>query len=314
MKPQPLGRTSGLLALFVSILWGGNLVAIKLGLGTLPPMWSAYWRFVAGAVTVSIWAKIQGVSLMPRREDWTSVFALGLMFTAQITCLNLGVDRTSPGYGVVLLNSHPIFTNLFGHFFESEEKLSRRRIFGMALALFGMSYVAVGRPAAALAREPHVGNALLLVSATLLAVRVIYTRRLVQSMHPLRPVMWQMFFSLPLFLAAAWWFEPMELQPLTRGPVLAILYQGAVIGGFCFVMWTTLLQKHAASTLSMFGFLVPFFGVFLSALVFGEELRPHLIAGAGLVTLGIVIVTRKQKRPKPIPALPATAGLARSED
>ena len=42
----------------------------------------------------------------------------------------------------------------------------------------------------------------------------------------------------------------------------------------------------------MFAFLVPFFGVFLSAYMFDETIQPSLLLGASLVTIGIVIVTR----------------------
>lgn len=292
MKPQPLSFSSGMLALWVSILWGGNIVAIKMGLGTIPPFWSAFWRFLAGAVTVLVWAWIKRAELMPRREDWGSVMLLGSLFAAQISCLNMGVGLTSPAYGVVLLNAHPVFTNLFGHFVDSEDKLNFRRLLGLALAVIGMSYVAAGKPDEALAPNPVVGNLILILSAALLAVRALYTRRLVQRVNTFKPVVWQMSFALPVFLGFAWLLEPPLLQPLTWTPVNAILFQGAVIGGFCFVTWTQLLQKHAAGALSMFAFLVPFFGVFLSAWLFGETINPDLLLGASLVTAGIVIVTR----------------------
>jgi drug/metabolite transporter (DMT)-like permease len=292
MKPQPLSFSSGMLALLVSILWGGNIVAIKLGLGTLPPFWSAFWRFLAGAVTVLIWAWIKRAELMPRREDWGSVVLLGSLFTAQISCLNLGVGMTSPAYGVVLLNAHPVFTNLFGHFVDSEDKLNFRRLLGLALAVIGMSYVAAGQPDVALAPNPFAGNLILILSAALLATRALYTRRLVQRVNPFKPVVWQMSFALPVFLGFAWLLEPPLLQPLSWTPVTAIIFQGVVIGGFCFVTWTQLLQKHAAGLLSMFAFLVPFFGVFLSAWLFNETINPDLLIGASLVTVGIVIVTR----------------------
>ena len=281
-----------MLALGVSILWGGNVVAIKLGLGTLPPFWSAFWRFVVGAATVLVWAWIKRAELFPKRADWGSAALLGSLFAAQISCLNLGVGLTSPAYGVVLLNAHPVFTNLFGHFIDSEDKLNFRRLAGLALAVMGMSYVAVGKPDAALAPNPIAGNLILIVSAALLAIRALYTRRLVQRVNTFKPVVWQMAFALPMFLGFALFLEPPLLQPITWPPVAAIFYQGAIIGGFCFVSWTQLLQKHAAGGLSMFAFLVPFFGVFLSAYMFDETIDPSLLLGASLVTIGIVIVTR----------------------
>ena len=284
-----------MLALFVSILWGGNVVALKYGLATFPPFWSAFWRMLAACIAVIIWTKLQGVRILPEKGEWWPFAALGAMFTAQISGLNVGTNWTSAAYAVVLLNSHPVFTNLYAHFFDSEDKLTRRRLFGLFLAFAGIAYVALGRPDEALAPHPGWGNALMIVSANLLAVRVIYTRRLVQSADPERPVIWQMVLSLPVFLGMALATEASALKPVTWEPVAAILYQGVLIAGFCFVVWTTLLRKHSAANLSMFGFSVPVFGVAMSAVVFRETLQLNLLLGVALVTLGIWIVTRRAR-------------------
>ncbi len=295
MKPQPLTSATAVLGLFVSMLWGGNVIALKFGLDTFPPMWSAFWRFLSGAVAVMIWAKLQGIDLWPAREDWRAVGLLGILFTSQIACLNVGVGWTSAAFAVVLLNSHPIFTNLQGHFTASEDNLNRQRLIGLALAFAGICWVASGRPSVAKAPYPIAGNVLMIVSANLLALRVIYTRKLVQSTDPARPVIWQMVFSLPFFLGAAWWFEPPTLQAVAWEPVAAILYQGVIIGGFCFLAWTTLLRRHSASTLSVFAFTVPFFGVLMSAWALDEAIPAQLILGALLVTVGIVVVTHDSR-------------------
>lgn len=295
MNPQPLTAATAVLGLFVSMLWGGNVIALKYGLDTFPPMWSAFWRFLSAAVAVLIWAKFRGIRLWPDRGDWRAVILLGFLFTSQIALLNIGVGWTSAAFAVVLLNSHPIFTNLQGHFVASEDKLNRTRSLGLALAFAGICWVAAGKPSVSNAPHPGWGNVLMIVSANLLALRVIYTRRLVQATDPARPVIWQMAFSLPFFLAAAWWFEPPTLKAVAWEPVAAILYQGVVIGGFCFLTWTSLLRKHSASTLSVFAFSVPFFGVLMSAWVLGEAIPAQLVLGALLVTCGIVVVTRDSR-------------------
>lgn len=282
-----------MIALFVSALWGGNVIALKIGLATVPPLWSAFWRFLSGFVAVVIWAKSSGIRLMPEPGEGRSLTILGLMFTLQITGLNLGVNATSPAYAVILLNSHPIFTNLVSHFVVPEDRLSGQRTLGLAIAFAGICYLALGRPDAHLAPNPILGNIIVVVSAALLAVRMVYTQRLVQKIDPVRPVVWQMGLSLPVFLATASWLEPVVLQPLTAEPVLAILYQGIAIGGFCFVVWTRLLKRHSPGSLSVFGFSVPVFGVILSALIFGEAITGRVIAGMAAVTAGIVIVTRR---------------------
>lgn len=292
VKPQPVDGKGAALALFTSALWGGNIVALKLGLATFPPFWSAWWRFVVGVAVIAIWARCKGVSLQPHRHEQRRLFILGALFTAQILLLNTGADFTSPAYAVVILNAHPIFSNVIGHFVASEQRLGAARVSGLILAFGGICYLALGRPVAELAPHPLLGNVLLVISALLLGIRTVYTRWIVQSIPPLRAVVWQGALSLPVFLFCALALEPPLLKPVGATAVTAMLYQSVVIAGFCFIVWTLLLRKHSAGNLAMYAFTVPVFGVLLSALIFGEPLTGRLIAAVALVTAGIAIVMR----------------------
>jgi drug/metabolite transporter (DMT)-like permease len=60
------------------------------------------------------------------------------------------------------------------------------------------------------------------------------------------------------------------------------------------------LQRHSPGSLSVFGVSVPVFGVILSALLFHEAITGRLIAGVVAVMVGIVIVTRYQRRAEPL--------------
>ena len=305
MSATRIGADSALLAIGTAALWGGNVVALKLGLATFPPIWSAFWRMVVGVAVVGAWALSQGIALKPPAAERRFLLALGMLFTLQITLLNSGVDATSPAYAVVLLNAYPIFANVIGHFFVPEDRLSWIRVLGLALAFGGICIVFLGHPEQRLASNPILGNLLTTVSAFLLGTRIVYTQRLVQTIDPVRPVFWQMMFSLPFFLLGGLYIEGELLQPVHWEAVLAVVYQGAVVAGLCFVVWTTLLRRVSPGTLSMFAFATPIFGVTLSALYFGEDVTPRLLMGVIAVTAGIVIVAR-QRRPGQITA-PASA-------
>lgn len=292
LTPHPIGKSSALLALLASALWGGNVAALKLGLTAFPPFWSAWWRMLLGVAVVALWASSQRVRLRAGAAERRPLFVLAVLFAAQIILLNLGANLTSPAYAVVILNSHPIFSNLVGHYVSSERPLSRWRVFGLALAFGGICYLSLGRPIATLAPRPLLGNMLLITSALLLGTRTVYTRWLVQSIDPVRTVVWQMLFGLPFFLAPALLLEPLLLKPPGAGPVLALLYQGLIVASLCFIIWTALLRRHTAGTLSMFAFTVPFFGVLASWVLFSEPVTARILLAAGLVTAGIAIVTR----------------------
>ena len=291
---EPLTPRSVAIALAVSVLWGGNLVSIRIGVDSVPPLWSAFWRMMAGVVIVVTWALCRGVKIRPATSERWPLFVLSVLFTAQIGLLNSGTAMTSPGFGVVILNSYAIFANLTGHFLPGmEPPINRSRAFGLALALAGVAILCFGQSASALAPRPVLGNALLVASSVLLGIRQVYTRWLVQRIEPTRTVVWQMGGSVPLFLVVASVSEPASYGRVTGEAVAAILYQGVVVAGICFIVWAELLKRHAAGTLSMFAFLVPITGIALSAWFFGEPLRATLVTGGALVLAGVWVVTRE---------------------
>ena len=291
---EPLSARSILLAILVSILWGGNLISIRIGVDSVPPLWSAFWRMALGVVFVTAWALHRGIGLRPAKgEGWPLLF-LSVLFTAQIGLLNSGTAMTSPGFGVVILNSYAVFANITGHFFPGMERpINGARALGLALAIAGMAVLTFGQTVSTLAPNPVLGSTLLILSALLLGVRQVYTRWLVQTIEPTRTIVWQMIWSVPLFLVIAALSEPPVYGRVTWQAVAAISYQGAVVAGICFIVWAELLKRHAAGTLSMFAFLVPITGIALSAAVFGEPLRWTLLTGGLLVLAGVYVVIRE---------------------
>ena len=292
---EPIGLRTFLLAVLVSILWGGNLVSIRVGVDSVPPLWSAFWRMAVGTVLVTGWALSRGVSIRPAPGEWKSLFYLGVLFTVQIGLLNTAAAMTSPSYGGVILNSYAVFANIVGHFWRGprlEDKLTGMRVLGLCVAIAGLSVLTMGQAPGTLAPRPLLGNILMVLSAFLLGYRQVYTRWLVQSVDPVRTVIWQMAWSVPLFFLIAVVSEPMVHGHVTWQALTAIGYQGFVVAGICFIVWTELLRKHSAGTLSMFSFLVPVAGIALSGWIFGEPLTPGLLIGGLLALAGVYIVTR----------------------
>jgi drug/metabolite transporter (DMT)-like permease len=102
-----------------------------------------------------------------------------------------------------------------------------------------------------------------------------------------------MAWSVPLFFAVAAATEPLVHGSPSWQAVCAILYQGIVVAGVCFIGWASLLKRHPAGTLSMFAFLVPISGIALSAWLFREPMRPSLLVGGLFALAGVYIVSRQ---------------------
>ena len=295
-RMHAVGVRAALLALVISLLWGGNIVALKFALGAIPPFWSAFWRMLIGLPLIGIWAKAEGIPLWPEPGEWRPLMVLGLLCFAQISMLNTGTYFTSAAYAVVLLNSHPIFTNLVSHYFTPGDRVSWMRTLGLLVAFGGICLVFLGRPDAHWAPRPVLGNIIATCSAFFVAVRAVATKRVAQTTDPTRLIFWTLVFALPLYLLCAVAFEPLLTAPLLWKPLLGLLYQSFVVAGFCFIMWTRLLRDHPPGVISVFAFPTPIFGLIFSSFFFSERLAPPLILGVLAVVAGILIVARTAAR------------------
>ncbi len=275
---------------------GGNQVALKTALTALPPLWTAFGRMAVSCAAVGLWSLLRRRELTPERAEVPRLALLAALFTVQISILHTGADYTSPAYAVVLINMNPIMANLIAHFFVPEDRLSAARALGLAIAFGGIAWVFFGNPDPALAPKPALGNAMMLLSALLVAVRTVYIQRLVQKIRPEKAAFWQMLACLPAFLAGGVVFKGVgERVPLDWQQVLALLYQGLLVGGAGLLLWIYLLRKHTPGTISVFSFVTPLCGVLMSAAVFGENITPRLLTGVAAVLIGISLVARPRR-------------------
>ncbi len=294
--PQQLSPAAVATAVLLSAMWGLNIVGIKVSLAAFSPIWSAFWRLLAGWPFLWIWARTGRVRLKLDPGEPRLLALLAALFTLQIGMLNTSIGWTSAAFAAVLLNTAPVFINFIAHFAVPEDRLSAGRVMGLALACAGVAVALLGRPDVSLAPRPVLGNALATVTAAVIASRMVYTQRLVQTISPIKVMFWQCGLSVPMFLAWAALTEPMLVGPLTTGPILAWLYCSVGIVGVAFVLWTRLLQSNSPGLISVFVFPTPLFGVLFSAMIYGESLSAELVIGVIGVAFGILVVSLDRRR------------------
>ena len=282
------------LVLLLALLWGGNSVAIKIGLQDIPPLALAGFRFIIGLAAVTAWARWQRVQIRLEPGELAPLIALSVIFFFQIIALNVGTHYTTSSRSIVLNSTYPLFTTLFAHFLIQGDRLTVPKTLGILLAFGGVTVTFVESLNLA-SGEFLLGDTVVLASGALLGLRVVATKRLVQSIHPYRLLIWSILMSLPWFFVLSFVFERDWEYQVSAASVTAILYQGVVIAGFCFIAWTSVLQHYRASKLVVLFFATPLFGVVLSNLLLGERLGLELVSGAVLVAAGIYLVNRTKE-------------------
>jgi drug/metabolite transporter (DMT)-like permease len=288
---RPVDSTGAALALLTSVLWGGNTVAIKLGLADAPPLRMAWMRFVVGVGAITIWAwatgRLAGFRVM--RGEWRPMIVLALIFTAQIGTMNVGTSLTSAAHATILLNLYSVHTVVLSHFLIPGDRLTTRKIAGVVIAYAGIVLLFSGQTSGG--ASSLLGDAIVFVSAFLLAERLVYVARAVQELDPVKLLLSQATIGSALFMVGSALTEP---APTTWTVRLAtsVAYQGIVIAGFNFVVNMWLLQRYRPSSLVPFFLTQPLFGVVAAALLTGDPLTWELLLACVAVAIGMGLTTR----------------------
>jgi drug/metabolite transporter (DMT)-like permease len=290
--PRDLDAGAVAMVLLLSALWGGNTVAVKIGVADSPPLMLAALRFAIGGICVVAWGLWTRAPFRLRPGEGWPLLGLGLLFAVQLGLLNIGIWLSTAGHASVLLNAYPVYIVLLAHFLVPGDRLTVATLLGITLGFGGILVLFAGHLLAP--TEPGstllAGDLVLSVSAVLLALRQVTLNRQLQRIHPVKPLLAQVIVGTPLFLLLSWGFEPARTV-LTWRLGASLFYQGVVIAGFNFIANMSLLKTYRPSGLAAFNLTTPLFGVVATALVIGEPVGWRLTVSALLVAGGIAVAT-----------------------
>ncbi|MBI4247824.1 MAG: DMT family transporter [Candidatus Rokubacteria bacterium] len=291
MSYVPIDLRGAALALLVSLFWGANPVAIKFGLEDSPPLRLAGYRFVVGIVVILGWAWRTGrlAGFRIRRDERRPLLVLGVLMTIQIASMNIATAMTSAAHVAIILNSYAVHIVLLAHFLIPGDRLIARRLVGVLAAYGGIVTLFVRE--AAPGAPTFAGDLVVFASALILAERTVYMAGAVQRIDPVKLLLSQAVIGIVSFWALSLVFEP-EPTRWTLRLAGAVIFQGAVVSGFNFVVNLWLLKRHRPSTLSTFFLSQPIFGVLAAAVFTGDALTPDLLLASVAVAAGIGLTAR----------------------
>jgi O-acetylserine/cysteine efflux transporter len=279
-----------LLAITVAVIWGVNFPATHIALEHFPPLFMVAVRFGLLAIPTMLFVPRPDVPLR-----WLLGYGAGFG-VLQFAFLYLAMDHGMPsGLASLVLQSSAPFTVVLGGFFLAE-RLTRRQVIGVLIAVGGLTGIAVHR-------SLHAG--LLPLVLTLCgglgwALGNLASRQARPS-RPLHLTLWMSTVPpLPMLALSLAVEGPHRDWHALRtvgegnGPraCLALLYVVVVATVVGSGLWTVLMSRHPAGVVAPFSMLVPVAGIGSSWLLLGETTDWVELAFGALVVGGVLAGAR----------------------
>ena len=307
LKPSLYQTRSGVFALatLCCILWGSAYPAIKNGYALLhiapsdiaSQMLFAGWRFaLAGVILLLVAAALKKPVLGLSVRQVRQVALLGLTQTAiQYVFFYVGLAHATGVKSSIMNATGVFFSVVLAHFIYANDRLGLRKLLGCVIGFLGVVVVNLGGGALGFDFS-LLGEGFVIIAAFVLAAASIYGKRLSNDIDPMVMTAWQLFIGgvvlTGLGMAGGGRLEALNLQSS------GLLLYMALLSSVAFAVWSLLLKHNPVGLIAAFNFLIPVFGVALSAIFLGESLlRWSYLAALVLVCVGIWLVTRP-----PIPA------------
>jgi len=285
----------GIFIICLTVIFGGNAVAIKLALTGMGPLTTAGLRFALAAVAIACWAHLTGRSFRIQTGQAFQLLIVSIAFTVQISLFYLGLHRTYASRGVLISNLLPFVILFLSHRFIPGERITWKKMVGIVLGFTGVAFMLSGTQG--FSRSLHTGDLIILAAVVIWSCNVVYTKRIINDFSPFHLVLYPMIFSVPVFLSAGSLWDGRMIFNLNPTVIGAYVYQSLVSAAFGFVAWSTMLQRYGASTLHAFVFIMPIAGVVFSGLLLNEPITPNLIVAMVFIAVGILMIHVNPKKP-----------------
>jgi len=256
-------------------------------------MWSAFVRFLIATLCVLLWARYKRINIWPRKGYRSTLFIVGTVFTIQIAVMNIGFSLTSGTVASILQSTNPLFVALFAHFMIAGDRLNFRRVIGLIVAFVGASLVLLKGNRVEGIDLIGVGGFVVLASSALLGLRLVLMVKPLRALDEVPVVLWMMIIGLVPFALGGLLFETIRWESLGWVPVAGLLYQGVVIAGLGFMVFSFLMKRYSPSVVSSFNFVSPISGVLVSMALLGDQLTVGIMFGVVFVGAGLYLAATR---------------------
>jgi drug/metabolite transporter (DMT)-like permease len=301
------------LLILVNVMWSTQYVGYKAATEKMGPVALTAWIFLFatlvllpflgrekhprvapnGAAVQASTAITPGSGSRLNRRNIIGFLILGVVAVAGSVFLAWGEKLSTASNGSLIALTVPIITAVLASLILSERMtLVRWLSLGIALAgvliLSDIDWRHLGLTSSAFL----LGNILILLACTANSLYNVFCKEMLSRFTPLEVLIYTYVLAFILTLPLLIWVEPFSLASIHSYELrtwVSVLGASILSFGLGMLLWAVVLTRIDVSQASVSIYLLPFFGVLLSALTLHEKITPTMVVG-GLVTLAATML------------------------
>ena len=301
-----MNRSDWATLLILAVTWGAAFLFIGMAVREVAPLTYVWLRVTIAAAAMWAWVAWRREPNGLPRSIWGAILFLAL-FNNVVPFILFGWGQThiASGLASILNATTPIWGVVVAHVFTADEKISPRKLAGVALGFGGVALM-IG-PALLGGLGNNLWAQLACVTAALCyAFAGVYARRFRRmGVSPIAVTTGQLTASaivmLPLALIVD---QPWTATLPSLQAIGAIVALGVVSSAFGYVLYFRLIDRAGATNALLVTLLVPPVAILLGALFLNEVIGARDVAGLGLIALGLASIDGRllsffRRRPLP---------------
>jgi drug/metabolite transporter (DMT)-like permease len=285
--------TQDWVALFaLSLLWGGSFLFAKVAVAEIPPLTLVLLRVALAAGVLWLVIALVRPALPAFRQIAPVVLVMGLINNVvPFGLIFWGQTTIGAGLASILNATTPVFAALVAHAFTADEKLSARKLAGIAVA-FGGVVLLVGPSALDGLDRSVVAQIACLGAAVSYGFAAVWGRRIGRmGVTPLVGATGQLTASTLMLAPLVALLDRPWALPMPSAVVWANVVTLAVAStAFAYLLFFRLLARAGATNAAAVTFVIPASAIALGALVLGERLAALQAVGFGVILIGLVVL------------------------
>ena len=233
------------------------------------------------------------------RKLWLHASILGIFGTAiPMTGMVTALQYLSSGLTSILVTVNPAFTVLMAHFFLTDERLNRRKVLGVFLALGGTVLLALrGETGLSDAGEPNLlGYALVLIAMLFASGMTIYARKYMAAFDSVDVTSVRMFIAALIVMPLSILVVGFDLGDVTGQGLFALLYATGAGTFLGMLLAFYNIKRFGATAAAMTAYVIPVVASLGGWFILKEEITTGMLVGMAFVVAGIAFINLRREK------------------